>query len=100
MDDRSFVLRRLLEANPYPVRTGISLTGMPSIFLRAFIWAHPLTINDLIGCVAAKVRISDRYCPFPSARDIFATISAPACACNYEYSDNDGTTGDANSFGH
>jgi hypothetical protein len=73
---------------------------MPAIFLGAFIWAHPFAINELVGCIAAELRIRNRHSSLAGAGDIGGTIPAQARARNYEYSNNDGTTGDANSFGY
>src|SRR5215831_2374536 len=99
MDYRSFDPRWLLETNPDPMRLGPRFTRVPAIFVRPFIRAHPLTINDLIGCEPAELRISNRYSTFARAGDICLMISAHASCSEKKCSESDGTNGNANSFG-
>jgi hypothetical protein len=99
MDDCVFDPRWLLESNPNPVRLSVPLTGMPTILLRTVIRANPSAIDEVIGSVTPKFRISDCYCTCSRAGDVGAGIAAQA-SCNYEYSKNEGTKGNADGFGY
>src|ERR1051326_146626 len=76
MKNDLFNPRCLPKPNPYPMRMRFACARLPVVFLRRFMWPHPIAVDHLLGRISAEFTVRDGYCAQLLTRNVYGSTSA------------------------